>query len=373
IEMKKKIHVCILMPSHWSNRKGGAQLQARYIMDFLQEKDDIKITYVCRNVKFNSKNNIYKLPKKILSKYFYFIDKKNIFDILDKIKPDYIYQRVLCSYTGIAAKYCKKNATKMIFHVANSPDVEPQKAKFNKFFLANLIEKYYREYGINNADLIVGQAEYQDQLLWKHYSRRCDLIMPNISPDVYATKKSSALSKKIILWVANIKEQKGPDIFLKLAKEFVNNDQIEFHMAGKVTSKYGKEIKENAFNMKNVFYHGELSLEEVNVLMSEAYLFINTSKYEGFPNTFIQAWMNMTPVLSLNVDPDNIIEKNGLGWFCGDYSTLLTNLERMIEIESNISIIGEKCRSFALEYFSLNNVESLYRLIRNSFTTGNKI
>ena len=355
------------MPSHWSGSKGGAELQARYIMDFLQEKDDIRVTYVCRNVKLDSKKNIYKLPKKILSKYFYFVDKKNILDILDEIKPDYIYQRVLCSYTGIAAKYCKKTSAKMIFHIANSPDVEPQRAKLNKFFLANLVEKYYREYGIKNADLIVGQAGYQDQLLWKHYSRRCNLIMPNVSPDVYAIRKSSTSSKKIILWVANLKEQKGPDIFLKLAKEFVNNDQIEFHMAGKGISKYGKEIKENAFSMKNVFYHGELSLEEINILMTEAYLFINTSKYEGFPNTFIQAWINMTPVLSLNVDPDNILEKNGLGWLCGDYSTLLINLGRMIEDEANIQMIGKKCRSFALEYFSLNNVEKLYTLIRNNF------
>lgn len=361
----KKTHICILMPSHWSGSKGGAELQARYIMSFLQDKDDIKITYVCRNVNLSDKQNIYKLPKIMLSKYFYFVDKKNIFNILDEINPDYIYQRVLCSYTGIAAKFCKKNAAKMIFHIANSPDVQPQKAKLNKFFLANLVEKYYREYGINNSDFIIGQAEYQNQLLWKYYSRRCDLIMPNVSPDVYVTGESSASSKKIILWVANIKEQKGPDIFLKLAKEFVNNDQIEFHMAGKVASKYGEEIKENASSMENVFYHGELSLEEVNILMSKAYLFINTSKYEGFPNTFIQAWMNMTPVFSLNVDPDNIIEKNGLGWLCGNYSTLLTNLGRMIENESNIQMIGKKCRSFALEYFSLNNIEKLYTLIRN--------
>jgi len=356
------------MPSHWSGSKGGAELQANYIMNYLKDKDDIQVSYICRNVGQDShQNNIYQLPKSILSKYFYFADRNSILRVLNQIKPDYIYQRVLCSYTGIAAKFCKSNATRMIFHIANSPDVEPLRIKLNKFFIANVIEKHYREYGIRNSDLIVAQATYQDKLLQRHYSRQCNLIMPNISPDVYVPIEHSVPDKKIILWVANIKEQKGPDIFIQLAKEFSDYEDIEFHMAGKVLSRYGEEIKANAVNTANVVYHGELPLDQINRLMSEARIFVNTSKYEGFPNTFIQAWMNKTPVLSLNVDPDGIIERNGLGNLCGDFVTLKTNLERMIQNEFDIQSIGSKCRIFALNYFSVQNAEGLYKLICDDY------
>jgi glycosyltransferase involved in cell wall biosynthesis len=164
-----------------------------------------------------------------------------------------------------------------------------------------------------------------------NYSKKSNLIMPNISPDVYMRRPKSVSNKKKVLWVANIKEQKGPDIFLKLAKEFSSHKNIEFHMAGKVLSRYDEEIKAKADNAENLVYHGELPLDEINRLMSKAHLFVNTSKYEGFPNTFIQAWMNKTPVLSLNVDPDDIIERNGLGKLCGDFNTLKATIERMIQ------------------------------------------
>jgi hypothetical protein len=41
-------------------------------------------------------------------------------------------------------------------------------------------------------------------------------------------------------------------------------------------------------------------------------VFINTSKYEGFPNTFLQAWRRGIPVIS-SVDPDDVIQSKKLG------------------------------------------------------------
>jgi hypothetical protein len=97
----------------------------------------------------------------------------------------------------------------LLFHTANSPDVEPQKTKLSKFIIGNILETYYTEYGIKNADLIVAQAEYQDELLQKHYGKKCNLIMPNISPDVYMRRPKSVSNKKRFSGLLISKSRKG--------------------------------------------------------------------------------------------------------------------------------------------------------------------
>jgi hypothetical protein len=44
--------------------------------------------------------------------------------------------------------------------------------------------------------------------------------------------------------------------------------------------------------VQNLEYVGPVSLEEVNVWLARSSIFVNTSlPRQGFPNTFIQAWL----------------------------------------------------------------------------------
>lgn len=363
------------MPSHWSGSKGGAELQARYISQFLMSKADIELHYICRNYEENISNEIvHVIPSNMFSKYTYAFDRKSILGYFNEIEPDYIYQRVLCAYTGIAAQYCHSSKAKMLFHIANSPDAEPYSVRWNKKLLFNILEAYYRKRGVMGADYIVGQAIYQDKLLQKNFSRHCDIIMPNISPDVSALADVDVPEKIIVLWVANIKPQKGPQHYIDLASKHQNNPLIEFHMVGKVASDYARDIQCQAGEINNMVFHGEIAVGQVNQLMAKASVFINTSDFEGFPNTFIQAWMNETPVLSLNVDPDDIIKTNGLGEHCRTLDTLWGAFDNWIHNKPKLMAKGKACRIFALNFFSVDNANMITDLIAKDIdqqvTTG---
>jgi len=62
---------------------------------------------------------------------------------------------------------------------------------------------------------------------------------------------------------------------------------------------------------------------EIDQRYREAKVFVNTSSSEGFPNTFLQAAANRTPIISLNVHPNSFIEEHSCGFYCHDDFALM--------------------------------------------------
>ena len=64
--------------------------------------------------------------------------------------------------------------------------------------------------------------------------------------------------------------------------------------------------------LPNLKFLGFQPLDVTERYFDQCKLFVNTSEFEGFPNTFLQAWCRGIPVVSF-VDPDNVIRDNQLG------------------------------------------------------------
>lgn len=80
---------------------------------------------------------------------------------------------------------------------------------------------------------------------------------------------------------------------------------------GKDASLFDK-IRKMAAQVTNLSFLGFQPLDITESYFDKCKIFVNTSVYEGFPNTFLQSWNRGIPVLSY-VDPDNVIRKNKLG------------------------------------------------------------
>jgi hypothetical protein len=73
------------------------------------------------------------------------------------------------------------------------------------------------------------------------------------------------------------------------------------------------EAKVYAACPPNVIIYSYISFEDIEGFFARAFVFISTSEFEGFPNTFLQAGKYGVPILSYKVDPDGFIEANEAG------------------------------------------------------------
>lgn len=363
----KKIRVCIVVPAHWEAVMGGSQYQARMLLEHLIKNEIYDVYYLARRVSGSFVPEGYAL-KKIASpdgfrRFGEFIDSYDLIKLLKEISPDVIYQRVGCGYTGIVAYYAKKYKKRCVWHVAHDREVMPFDRKISRNFLFRYIEKKFLEYGLRNVDAVITQTQQQADYMLRYYKRRQDAVIPNIHP--MPTEKIIKKKPLLVVWVANLKTWKRPEIFIQLAEELREVRDVQFVMIGQPLGDpvWIKEVKSKIERLDNLLYMGGQSQEVVNETLSRAHIFVNTSIHEGFANTFIQAWLRKVPVLSLSVNPDGVFDQEEIGIYAGSYGRLKESLVKLLNDDSLRENMGEKAQVYAKEKHSSANLKRLVEII----------
>ena len=78
---------------------------------------------------------------------------------------------------------------------------------------------------------------------------------------------------------------------------------------------------------------------------------VHTCKPEGFSNNFIQAWNQGKPTITLEFDPDGLIEKFGLGFRSGMLDKMCRHIKLLIKEEALRNAMGRRAREIANKYF----------------------
>jgi glycosyltransferase involved in cell wall biosynthesis len=236
----------------------------------------------------------------------------------------------LCSTAGVElawmAAYCRLHGKRLVFRVASDSDCDP----------ARLLVRWARDRwlyhrGLHAADAVLVQSAVQMDLLARHHGIRGVQVRglvdaPASVPPAGAAEgcwRTSEASDAPIaspidaLWVANLRALKRPEMFLALARA---HPALRFHMAGGPSP--GEEalfdvVRREALGIPNLHFHGPVPYLDIGALFDRARLLVNTSRVEGFPNTFLQAWVRGIPVLT-TFDPDGLVAREGLGVHAAD-------------------------------------------------------
>jgi glycosyltransferase involved in cell wall biosynthesis len=348
----------LLISQYFPVSTGGAEQQVYGLAQYLQATMDIH--YLCisdREIETRDPGmTISTIPhRKRLHRILglcYVLDYSRVWNAIQRIAPDIIYTQGATAYLGIAARYARSSPCSLVWHIASARGVQPFTRRSFRTLLFDYIDKKMIEYGIQHADYIVGQAQYEENLLWRNYGRTCDLIVGNWHPEptVPCTKKSQPK----VVWIANIKPLKKPEVFVDLAARLQTITGAEFIMIGRpAAARYQRCLEARIAKVRGLTYRGEQTHEEINRVLAESHVLVNTSEYEGFPNTFIQAWLHEVPVVSLYVDPDDVLTRQGLGFRSGSLDKLVQDTRRLIEDSDLRMRIGARAKAYALAHHSL--------------------
>ena len=377
--MSERTRLCIVTPHHPRATLGGAEFQIECLVDALIPLQRYDISYVARSVDpaYHPEGyRIFRLGHRNQAPRFgYAMDAPQLYRTLNLLRPHVIYQRVACGYSGVCAFYARRNGARLIWHIAHDSDVTSTAGTLDngRNFIRHAIESSSIRYAIRNADYIVTQTERQSRLLETNHGRKADGIVPNFHPE--PAEPIDKDGPRTVLWVANFKRWKQPELFIELAASLRDLGGVKFVMVGACAVGSGDHewcasVLQRLGAGSNLEYLGVQSQAAVNQLMARAHVFVNTSLAEGFPNTFIQAWMRMVPIVSLNVDPDEVLEREQVGFCARTPDGLAAAVRRLLTDDALRAAYGARARSYALKTHSLRNVRQLSQLIDTARSAG---
>jgi glycosyltransferase involved in cell wall biosynthesis len=268
-----------------------------------------------------------------------------------KADADVYYQSPASPFTGVAAWFARRYRKYSVVRIASDAGCIPGRQLIR---LAR--DRRLYEYGLRNASLIAAQTENQRRLLLQNYGLCSEVINMAAEPVMH----EHAAAKDIdVLWVGNFRPVKRPDLALELARRLPTRKFVMIGGPVPQQAEYFAQIRKAAEGIPNLKLLGPLPHGEVGPVFERARLHLNTSDFEGFPNTFLQAWMRAVPVVSF-FDPDTLLRTKQLGYAPASMEEMAAALEALLADDVRRTAIGASARKFAMAEFLPAKVASQY-------------
>lgn len=208
---------------------------------------------------------------------------------------------------GVGGAWCRAHRRRLVFAGANDAD----------FTLGTFGGRsdprvpMYRA-GIRAADAVVVQSEQQLRLAREHFPRASSPLQVN---SFVAPADPAPGGGEAFLWVSRLAEYKRPLLYADLAASV---PEARFWMVVSESADPGAEatlaeVRRRASELPNLELLDQRPHAEMQELVGRTIAMVNTSSFEGMPNTWLEGWARGVPALTFSFDPDGRIARHGLG------------------------------------------------------------
>jgi len=200
------------------------------------------------------------------------------------------------------------------------------------------------EHGMRRCDIRFAMTRLQESLFQKN-GMTCalyrNLILPRTAP-------RTAPKTVDFLWVSRCQPIKQPHLFLDLVEQ-IPEARCEM-ICPREDAGLWESVHARAAKLPNLTFHERIPYHQIQGHYDAARIFVNTSRAEGWPNSFIQSGLGETAILSLSVKPDDLFERFQLGALAGgDFAQFAAQARRMHRDRALTDRMGAEAARFVRE------------------------
>jgi glycosyltransferase involved in cell wall biosynthesis len=247
-------------------------------------------------------------------------------------KADIYYVRMQSHWNLIPYLAAKRLGAVFVIGCAHDLEAGSFWTRFQYYYLIN--HEYYRllsvalpteiitPYLLRHAQLVIAQHDAQRAMFRKKG------IQSKVFPNVIDIKKLDSVKsseKNGFIFVGSLDVNKGLRELIEIASL---SPRVKFTVVGQPRGRLSGPLVKSLISLSNVEYLGRLDHDSTIEQIAKSKALLCTSRFEGFPNIFLEAWSVGTPVLSLWVNPGDILNKHRLGrYFNGDIKSFVSSLQ----------------------------------------------
>lgn len=250
---------------------------------------------------------------------------------------------------GVTALYCALRRRRLVFRVSSVIDID------GRYLSKNPLQGRIYAWGLRHASMVISQTREQQEILQRQGIK--SLVIRN----GYPLSNEAASPEGHVLWIGRLIKIKRPELFIQLARLYPNKSFVMIAQEETIDRDFSASIIEAIKSTKNLQYFPKVDYHRIDQYFKRASLLINTSSYEGFPLTFVQAMSFGLPIVTLGIDPDGVISTIA-GKVANSFAELV-ELIKFFDDPQHWSVVSERARNHMRLHHNLQAITMEYKKI----------
>lgn len=256
-----------------------------------------------------------------------------------------------------AASYCLDRGKQYVFLSGSDMDYYPEFKDDPTGKDIYGMPHFLKLYSIQHASAHIVQTGRQAAMLYDSYDRSSTVIK---NPIDINTKFPKSPNPQTILWVGKSDERvKRPSLVLELARRMPEYKFVVIMNTVHIESQV--QAERLAATLPNVNLIEHVPFETIESYFADARIHLNTSSFEGFPNTYLQAAKYGVPTVAMIVDPDGMLSQHSCGFACENDIDKCEALIRRLMVDDKVyAELSRKCLEYVRKHHDKNMVAQKY-------------